>query len=385
MPILRKPYFEGTHRLARPEETLARIQPHLSAIGVTRCADVTGLDRIGIPVFCAIRPQGKMIQVTNGKGLRAIDARVSALMEATEIFHAENSAEPPLRATLRAMIGAGKTVIHPETLPHFRSDGYFSPEFMIGWIKAEELLTGQETWLPASAVYCTSPMLHDFSSNGLASGNDVTEATLHALYELIERDAISRLCINGIVAVDSGRCVCVDLATVTDDLMIGLIERLAGADIKLVLIRVESGVPIHAFWAVLLDRNPFSHCSTVNIGYGAHVSPAVAAIRAVTEGAQVRLAYIHGAREDLLDQAYSSSKVQERLFAFFDQLKAVSDWNAFADLSQDDLIKDYQYVIGCLAQAGLRCIFRADLSRAPYEVPVVKVIAPSLQFNDHLF
>ena len=57
-----------------PEDTLAKIEPHLSAIGVTRCADVTDLDRVGIPVFCAIRPQGKMIQVTNGKGLRRIDA-----------------------------------------------------------------------------------------------------------------------------------------------------------------------------------------------------------------------------------------------------------------------------------------------------------------------
>ena len=58
--ILRKTYYGGTHRLLAPEDTLAKIEPHLSAIGVTRCADVTGLDRIGIPVFCAIRPQGRI-------------------------------------------------------------------------------------------------------------------------------------------------------------------------------------------------------------------------------------------------------------------------------------------------------------------------------------
>jgi ribosomal protein S12 methylthiotransferase accessory factor len=73
--ILRKTYYGGTHRVSPPEDTLAKIEPHLSAIGVTRCADVTDLDRIGIPVFCAIRPQGKMIQVTNGKGIGRIDAR----------------------------------------------------------------------------------------------------------------------------------------------------------------------------------------------------------------------------------------------------------------------------------------------------------------------
>ena len=59
--MLRKAYYGGTHRVLPPEVTLARIEPHLSTIGVTRCADVTGLDLLGIPVFCAIRPQGKMI------------------------------------------------------------------------------------------------------------------------------------------------------------------------------------------------------------------------------------------------------------------------------------------------------------------------------------
>ena len=58
---LRKTYYGGTHRVLPPRDTLAKIEPHLSAIGVTRCADVTDLDRIGIPVFCAIRPLGKMI------------------------------------------------------------------------------------------------------------------------------------------------------------------------------------------------------------------------------------------------------------------------------------------------------------------------------------
>jgi ribosomal protein S12 methylthiotransferase accessory factor len=382
---LRKRYRDGTHRLAQPEDTLRRIEPHLSAIGVTRCADVTGLDRIGVPVWCAIRPRGKTVQVTNGKGLRAVDARVSALMEATEIFHAEEPAEPPLTATMRAMVGAGRTVAHPDRLPHFRSEGYFAPEFLIGWINARELLTGQDVWLPASAVYCTSPTLHDFSSNGLASGNETVEATLHALYELIERDAISRLCTNGVVRIDPERCRCIDLATVTDGPLATLIEMLARAGLKLVLLWVKSCIPVHTFWAILLDRNPFSNSSRVNVGYGTHASTEVAAIRAVTEGAQARLTYIHGAREDVPDQAYFSSEPQERLFASFDQLPGVTAWSSFPDVSQDDLLQEYQYVIGQLAQVGFREIFCANLSRAPYHLPVVKLIIPSLEFNERLF
>src|SRR5215210_7501401 len=89
---LPKGYMEGTHRLIAPEATLENILPHLAANHITRCADVTGLDRLGIPVYCAIRPRGKTVQVTNGKGLRHPDAKVSALMEAIELFHAENPA-----------------------------------------------------------------------------------------------------------------------------------------------------------------------------------------------------------------------------------------------------------------------------------------------------
>ena len=151
--ILRKTYYGGTHRVSPPEDTLAKIEPHLSAIGVTRCADVTDLDRIGIPVFCAIRPQGKMIQITNGKGLGRVDARVSALMEALEIFHAENFAQPPVRASLRSMCGGDRLPVHPDALPHYRHETYFASEVLIDWAEAEELSTAQEVWLPPSAVF----------------------------------------------------------------------------------------------------------------------------------------------------------------------------------------------------------------------------------------
>ncbi|HSB67827.1 MAG TPA: hypothetical protein VLT62_00645, partial [Candidatus Methylomirabilis sp.] len=53
---LRKGYRDGTHRLTIPEETLARVRPHLAAMGVTRVANITGLDRIGIPVVMVCRP-----------------------------------------------------------------------------------------------------------------------------------------------------------------------------------------------------------------------------------------------------------------------------------------------------------------------------------------
>ncbi|HET9751640.1 MAG TPA: fatty acid-binding protein, partial [Myxococcales bacterium] len=61
----------------------------LRAIGVTRVARVTGLDRCGVEVACAIRPLGHVLQVCNGKGETWEEARATALSEAAELWAAE--------------------------------------------------------------------------------------------------------------------------------------------------------------------------------------------------------------------------------------------------------------------------------------------------------
>ena len=59
-----KTYRAGTHRSTAPEETLARVAPLLPALGITRLANITGLDRIGIPVVVACRPNSRSLAVS---------------------------------------------------------------------------------------------------------------------------------------------------------------------------------------------------------------------------------------------------------------------------------------------------------------------------------
>src|SRR5215472_9591286 len=87
-------YHFGTQRAAAPDETLRRIKPLLPRAGITRLADVTGLDWIGLPVYQAIRPNSRNISVSQGKGLTRAQAKVSALMESLESFHAECIQQP---------------------------------------------------------------------------------------------------------------------------------------------------------------------------------------------------------------------------------------------------------------------------------------------------
>src|SRR5438477_1298280 len=81
----------GVVRTVPPAETIRRVTPLLDAIGVTRVAEVTGLDRVWIPNFTAVRPRelGEGISYYNGKGLTRLAAHAGALMEAFERQAAE--------------------------------------------------------------------------------------------------------------------------------------------------------------------------------------------------------------------------------------------------------------------------------------------------------
>ena len=85
----------GTVREMAAEETFKRLKPHLAEFGITRVADITGLDTIGIPVLTVVRPLARSLSVSQGKGVTRDLAAVSGVMESIEMFHAEQRRPPP--------------------------------------------------------------------------------------------------------------------------------------------------------------------------------------------------------------------------------------------------------------------------------------------------
>jgi ribosomal protein S12 methylthiotransferase accessory factor len=375
-------FSEGTHRIATPQQTLARITPLLAKMGITRAADITGLDRLGIPTWCAIRPGARQVQVANGKGLSHAAAKVSALMEAIEHWHAEYG-ECEFRAASAAEL-ARKGIAHvqPAVLPDYEGRVHLTDRRVIHWVRGESLADSAPVLLPACAAFLIEPMLVHFSTNGLASGNHRVEATLHALYEVIERDAVSRLRSGGL-SLPRGESRVVDLGTVPGGPVAWLHERLRSAAVQLVLIRVESVTAISTFWAVLLDpTSPFA-CSCVNMGHGSHLSPTVAAVRAITEAAQSRLTYIHGSREDLWEESYTFNDAHTHLYAFFKRQRGDLCWDSIADRASGDLLQDLETVISSLKLAGYKRVYRIELTSQRFDIPVVKVLVPGLLNATH--
>src|SRR6188472_3476533 len=69
------------------QETLSTILPVSRDIGITRLADITDMDVLGIPNFSAVLPGTEdYIWVYSGKGATRNHARASVIMESIERF-----------------------------------------------------------------------------------------------------------------------------------------------------------------------------------------------------------------------------------------------------------------------------------------------------------
>src|SRR5713226_10760784 len=133
---LAKGFRQGTHRTVSPADTLKRVRPYAGRMGITRLGNVTGLDRIGIPVAIAVRPNSRSVSVSQGKGLDLPQAMASALMEAAEGFHAEEIG--PARLASYSDLAAGDTVVDPATL--CRTGTPFDLAATISWTLGYDLL-----------------------------------------------------------------------------------------------------------------------------------------------------------------------------------------------------------------------------------------------------
>src|SRR6185295_13174400 len=119
-----------------PRETLARVQPFLAKMGITRLANVTGLDTIGIPVVLACRPNSRSLAVSQGKGLDLDAAKASAVMETAESYHAENIILPLRLSTLHDL-RAGQRVVDVDLIPRPPGSA-FHADLPLLWIEGED-------------------------------------------------------------------------------------------------------------------------------------------------------------------------------------------------------------------------------------------------------
>jgi YcaO-like protein with predicted kinase domain len=375
-----KRYLCGTHRVSTPTETLARVRPLASAMGVTRLGNITGLDRIGIPVAVAVRPNSRSISVAQGKGVGLSQALASALMEACESFHAEEIG--PLKRASYRDLAAIDAVIDPHRL--CKTAKPFDDAVPISWIQGWDLLQDEPCWVPAEIVhtdYTREPEgFFAAGSNGLASGNHLVEAVLAAMCEVIERDAVALWHAGGIRAQASRR---LDLGSVDDPASRQLLNKYEAAAIAVRVWDVMSDIGIPAFLCQIREPpNGDPRRLRRWHGAGCHPNRAVALARALTEAAQARLTYIAGIRDDLAPSEYEEPADAAIGDALSDALWAAGVPVAFADIPQnssDDLAQDLRWLLSRLRAVGVGRVLVCDLTREDLAIPVVRLVIPGLE------
>jgi ribosomal protein S12 methylthiotransferase accessory factor len=370
------PGVPGTLRSRAPEETWRLVQGCLDRFGITRIADLTGLDVVGVPVYAGIRPGAATVTVSAGKGATPLLARISAAMESIEVAVAETWQPEAVTVATARQLGLPYDV----TTLALQRMSIVSDSTTLVWVTARRCRDGRPVPLPATAVGLAgwaadvwSPRRFVTSSNGLASGNDRTEATLHGLLELVERDAVA-----GIAGLAVEDRTALDLDSVADPVNRSLLDRLTRAGLWCEVVVAPAPPGIHCFVAYLWHRD----MPQLFGGSGAHRSPSIALSRALTEAAQSRLSCISGGRDDITADRYlppvSAGRTPPGRAATAVPFPAVAPDPLSGG---DDLDAALRATVETVEALTGQPVLVVDLTPADLPLAVTQVFAPGLRFD----
>ncbi|NTJ44222.1 YcaO-like family protein [Agrobacterium larrymoorei] len=370
-------------RICSPSETLKRVSPFFKQLGITRLARQTGLDEIGIPVWCAFTPNAKSIVIAQGKGLDDEAAKASAAMEAIERAVATNPRCKLLTSTALALADQGQRFDRLDSLLALGAKPV-EPAEPVTWALARDLRTDDQVWLPFDAIHLdrtrTSPR-YWISSDGLASGNTLDEALLHGLLERIERDALT---LWQMTPADRRYARRIDTDGISDASLRDALGRIDHAGLDIALFDITSDIQVPCVVALL---GPAKRSGKENIRYvdvtlgaGASTLPSIAAMRAVTEAVQSRMTFIAGARDDLRPDIFDH-KADMGTLAALDAV-STSSLTALPSIPAQSTRSAIDHVLGRMEMAGIDQIYAVDMTPDWLPVSVTKVIAPQLENPD---
>jgi ribosomal protein S12 methylthiotransferase accessory factor len=242
--------------------------------------------------------------------------------------------------------------------------------------RAADVETGAEGWVPAELVFIRHPnvgaSLYGVSTNGLAAGNSVLEASLHAIFELIERD---------IWSIEFSRNA--SLRVVDDSLppqARGVVETAARNGLRFIIRTVPNDYGIPFFATFLFDPRKPVH-RLFNGGWGCHLDRRIALTRAVTEAAQSRAASLHGGRE--LPEWDGPGSEADGVRAQMDSISGDTPAIRFEDIPEvgaaASLAAQWDATLDCLRRVVDRPVYRVVYTPEEGPIHVVRLVVPTLE------
>jgi putative methanogenesis marker protein 1 len=383
---LEKDFFGETRRICSPKDTFERIKSFFPVMGITRIANVTGLDRLGIPVYTACRPNSRSLSVSQGKGYTHDAAKASAVMESIETYHAE-TIQSPLKLCSYNELRFSDNVVNVACVSKPK-DSVFTANQRLLWVEGVDLFSQQKKWVPYETVHLDyrTPLLSGqgcftSSSNGLSSGNHYHESIIHGLCEVIERDALTLWSLKDAEQQMADK---IDLGTIDDLRCRDIIGRFMGANIEVGIWDITSSIGIPAFLCRILP-NVESDMSGIRpaSGMGCHLSKDIALLRAITEAAQSRLTFISGGRDDLKREDYTRFLSIEEYYKWHRLIVCASEplknYRAIKGCEGTTFNSDLNALLGALRSNGILEAIVIDLTKEEFKIPVTRVVVPGLE------
>jgi len=403
---------DGGHRALSPQETLDRYGYHVSPI----CGAVTALERSApagdgvMHVYSSGNNSARsprslahlksdLRSSTCGKGTTDLQARASALCEGLERYCGIFRGDEPRR--LARMADLGDAAVHPNACMLFSERQYrerearnargglfsyiplpFDREREIEWTPVWSLTQQAVRYLPTDFCYYNYPADADTDfctscSNGCAAGNCLEEAILQGFLELVERDSVSLWWHNRV------RVPGVDFDSFNEPYLGRLKEFLKTRGRDLWALDLTSDLGIPAFAAV--SRRTDTPVEQIMFGFGAHLEPRVALLRAVTELNQMLVHLPETSADDLSKHLTDEVTLQwlrtatlanqPYLLPREGEARTLSSYPRFwtEDLKEDILVAQ-----GRVEEIGLEMLV-LDQTRPEVGMPVVKVMVPGLR------
>ncbi len=384
-PSLRLP--AGT-RSVEVANTLARVRPYFERLGVGHVRIDVNED-LGVPIFWAYQRQklqrgyGQREWNFGGKGATEELATASVMMESLERVFGSRLHHPELvRAHLRDV---ERQAVHPEDLAIPK--GSFDASKLQEWGWARSLMSGQTRLVHANFlltpyVATVGDDLFEAEFNGLASGNNLEEAVLHALYELIERDAwvlahhrkLSDVRLLSRDSIVDARSIAVLDALEARGARVALFDLTRDRDVAL---RQGARMPI-TVGVTVFDDGFFAPVAPM--ASGTSYDPDIALFRALTEVCQWRANLIF-LRDELprVTRGRRSAQRRARFLAERDlavvdiaELRAPGSAEAMSIQAQIDV------TLGALRAIGAD-VYMAHVASIPGVLDVVKLVTGGLQ------
>ena len=218
------------------------------------------------------------------------------------------------------------------------------------------------------------------SSNGLASGNRPAEALVHALCEVVERDATTLWHMAGSAGQAERRF---DPGSVDDPLCAKVLGLFEAADVAVGIWETTSDVGVAAFFCTIVDRAARSwrqlHPSS---GAGCHPDRSIALLRALTEAAQSRLTMISGTRDDQPRAEYRTRQDVDALDRLRREIEDGPCRRRFGDVptfEADRFEDDLAWLLDRCRRTGLGTVVAVDLTKPEIGIPVFRVVVPGLE------